>query len=196
MHPNDAKDGMLKRPCGNSNWSTTRDSKEGVRTEMGTQDRKARLAVLEKAHAPTAGLSYMQAQITNSKTSMSAILCFQQPGLSHLRSLRRVEPRSCVRTSTRFPGLLKHVERIGAVVHKIDLIRSCHQTKQVASSRRRAAARVNLFRGNLPALGRHFDQISVATVSGDQVAVRSECRAAGINQNRALRHTETFPGTA
>jgi hypothetical protein len=30
---------------------------------------------LEKAHAPTAGLSYMQAQITNSKTSMSAIAC-------------------------------------------------------------------------------------------------------------------------
>ena len=28
---------------------------------------------LEKDHAPTAGLSYMQAQITNSKTSMSAI---------------------------------------------------------------------------------------------------------------------------
>src|SRR5260370_4183292 len=78
MHPNDAKDGMLKRPCGNSNWSTTRDSKEGVRTEMGTRDRKARLAVLEKAHAPTAGLSYMQAQITNSKTSMSAIACFKQ----------------------------------------------------------------------------------------------------------------------
>jgi hypothetical protein len=40
---------------------------------MGTRDRKARLAILEKAHAPTAGLSYMQAQITNSKTSMSAI---------------------------------------------------------------------------------------------------------------------------
>jgi len=37
------------------------------------RDRKARLAVLEKAHAPTAGLSYMQAQITSSKTSMSAI---------------------------------------------------------------------------------------------------------------------------
>jgi hypothetical protein len=45
---------------------------------MATQDRKARLAVLEKAHAPTAGLSYMQAQITNSKTSMSAIACFRQ----------------------------------------------------------------------------------------------------------------------
>jgi hypothetical protein len=41
--------------------------------EMGTRDRKARLAVLEKAHASTAGLSYMQAQITSSKTSMSAI---------------------------------------------------------------------------------------------------------------------------
>ena len=40
---------------------------------MGTRDRKARLAVVEKAHAPTAGLPYMQAQITNSKTSMSAI---------------------------------------------------------------------------------------------------------------------------
>ncbi|MGA7558534.1 MAG: hypothetical protein WCF61_12015 [Terriglobales bacterium] len=50
----------------------SRDSKEAVRTEMGTRDRKARLAVLQKAHAPTAGLSYMQAQITNSKTSMSA----------------------------------------------------------------------------------------------------------------------------
>src|SRR6201987_1857701 len=37
---------------------------------MGTRDRKAKLAVLEKAHPPTAGLSYMQAQITNSKTSM------------------------------------------------------------------------------------------------------------------------------
>ncbi len=48
-------------------------------TEMGTRDRKARLAVLEKAHAPTAGLSYMQAQITNSKTSMSAIACLHQP---------------------------------------------------------------------------------------------------------------------
>jgi hypothetical protein len=31
---------------------------------MGTRDRKARLAVLEKANAPTPGLSYMQAQIT------------------------------------------------------------------------------------------------------------------------------------
>jgi hypothetical protein len=37
---------------------------------MGTRDRKAKLAVLEKAYAPTAGLSYMQTQITNSKTSM------------------------------------------------------------------------------------------------------------------------------
>src|SRR5437667_9363254 len=45
---------------------------------MGIRDRKARLAVLEKAHAPTAGLSYMQAQITNSKTSMSTIACFLQ----------------------------------------------------------------------------------------------------------------------
>jgi hypothetical protein len=45
---------------------------------MGTRDRKARLAVLEKAHAPTAGLSYLQAQITNSKTSMSAIAWFRQ----------------------------------------------------------------------------------------------------------------------
>ena len=45
---------------------------------MGTRDRKARLAVLEKAHAPTAGLSYMQAQITNSKTSMSAIAWLRQ----------------------------------------------------------------------------------------------------------------------
>ena len=37
---------------------------------MGTRDRKAKLAVLEKAYASTAGLSYMQTQITNSKTSM------------------------------------------------------------------------------------------------------------------------------
>src|SRR5260370_196325 len=96
MHPNDAKDGMLKRPCGNSNWSTTRDSKEGVRTEMGTQDRKARLAVLEKAHAPTAGLSYMQAQITNSKTSMSAIACFRQ---------------SFTRTGAVVPSLAPYVSR-------------------------------------------------------------------------------------
>jgi hypothetical protein len=50
----------------------SRYSKEGVRTEMGTRNRKARLAVLEKAHAPTAGLSHMQAQITNPKTSVSA----------------------------------------------------------------------------------------------------------------------------
>jgi hypothetical protein len=45
---------------------------------MGTRDRKARLAVLEKAHALTAGLSYMQAQITNSKTSMSEIAWLQK----------------------------------------------------------------------------------------------------------------------
>ena len=56
----------------------SRDSKEGIRTAMGTRDRKARLPVLEKAHAPTAGLSYMQAQITNPKTSMSVIACFRQ----------------------------------------------------------------------------------------------------------------------
>jgi hypothetical protein len=48
-------------------------------SQMGTRDRKARLAVLEKALAPTAGLSYMQAQITNSKTSMSAMAWFRQP---------------------------------------------------------------------------------------------------------------------
>jgi len=36
-------------------------------------DKNARLTVLEKAHAPTAGLSYMQAQITNSKTSMRPV---------------------------------------------------------------------------------------------------------------------------
>jgi hypothetical protein len=45
---------------------------------MGTRDGKARLAVLEKAPAPTAELSYMQAQITNSKTSMSANAWFRQ----------------------------------------------------------------------------------------------------------------------
>jgi hypothetical protein len=49
---------------------------------MGTRDRKARLAVLEKAHTPTAGLSYLQAQITNSKTSMSAIACFRKLAVS------------------------------------------------------------------------------------------------------------------
>ena len=49
---------------------------------MGTRDRKARLAVLEKAHAPTAGLSYMQAQITNSKTSMSAVAFHEKAGRS------------------------------------------------------------------------------------------------------------------
>jgi hypothetical protein len=53
--------------------SNSEISKEGVRSQIGTRDRKQGLAVLEKAHALTAGLSYMQAQITNSKTSMSAL---------------------------------------------------------------------------------------------------------------------------
>jgi hypothetical protein len=35
--------------------------KGGVRTEMGTRDREARLAVVETAHAPAAELSYVQA---------------------------------------------------------------------------------------------------------------------------------------
>ena len=34
----------------------SRDSKKGLRAKMGTRDRKARLAVLEKTHAPAAGL--------------------------------------------------------------------------------------------------------------------------------------------
>jgi hypothetical protein len=38
---------------------------------MGTRDGKTKLAALEKAHAPIAELPYMQAQITNSKTSMN-----------------------------------------------------------------------------------------------------------------------------
>jgi|SRR5215471_1467398 len=35
------------------------DSKKGLRAKMGTRDRKARLAVLEKTHAPAARLPDM-----------------------------------------------------------------------------------------------------------------------------------------
>jgi hypothetical protein len=40
---------------------------------MATRDRQTRLADLEKADAPPAGLFYLQAQITNSKTLISTI---------------------------------------------------------------------------------------------------------------------------
>lgn len=38
---------------------------------MGPRDRKGRLADVEKAHPPTAELSYMQARVTTSKTSLT-----------------------------------------------------------------------------------------------------------------------------
>jgi hypothetical protein len=48
----------------NHGHQQSRDSEEGVRAKVGTRGGKARLAIMEKAHAPISELPYLQAEVT------------------------------------------------------------------------------------------------------------------------------------